>query len=216
MDLRPDINDPVILRDRAGREYRSRVEDLGPDHVVVARPHDLPVEEVFGPDTEVEITWATGRGIGVLPTRIVEERREGALRLWSLAITGAARAEQRRRFVRVSAGGPVTLRLDDDPEGAQTVTAGLVEVSEAALRCAVGVADGERLDPGGVAVTASFRFGDGHFTIPARVESRRPSAHPADVVELVVRFDEPVAEADALRKEVFGQQIRMLRARDGR
>ena len=220
MDVWPDINDPVILRDAAGREYRSRVEDLGPDRLVVARPHDLPADEVFGPDTGVEVTWPTGRGIGVLPTRIVEAHAEGALRLWSLAVTGEARVEQRRRFVRVPARGPVTLRLEeDDADGeksAATVTADLLEVSEAALRCAVDAAVAERIGAGGVAVTASFRFGDGHFAIPGHVDARRPSARPTDVVELVVRFDEPVVDADALRKEAFGQQVRTLRAREGR
>jgi hypothetical protein len=222
MDVWPAINDPVILRDAAGREYRSRVEDLGPDRLVVARPHDLPADEVFGPDTGVEVTWPTGRGIGVLPTRIVEAHSEGSLRLWSLAVTGEARVEQRRRFVRVPARGPVTLRLEgaedqaDGEEGAATVIADLLEVSEAALRCAVDAAVAERIGAGGVAVTASFRFGDGHFAIPGHVDARRPSARPTEVVELVVRFDEPVADADALRKEAFGQQVRTPRAREGR
>ena len=67
-----------------------------------------------------------------------------------------------------------------------------------------------------VLFTASFRFGDGHFAIPAHVDARRPSARPTDVVELVVRFDEPVVDADALRKEAFGQQVRTLRAREDR
>jgi len=47
-----------MLRDHAGRQYASRVEDLAAGLVVVARPHDLP-DEALGAGTEVDVTWST-------------------------------------------------------------------------------------------------------------------------------------------------------------
>ena len=65
----------------------------------------------------------------------------------------------------------------------------------------------------GLAVTASFRFGDREFALPGRILSHRPSARRADLVELVVVFDEPVNDADALRKQVYAEQLRARRTR---
>jgi hypothetical protein len=61
-------------------------------------------------------------------------------------------------------------------------------------------------------VTVGFRLGEGVFAIPARVGLRRPGSRPAESIELVVVFDEPVRSADALRKEIFAQQLRNRRA----
>jgi c-di-GMP-binding flagellar brake protein YcgR len=217
VEQHPNINDPVVLRDHADREYRSRVEDLGVDLLVVARPHDLPGNEAFDPGTELSVAWADSDGaIKVLPTRILAAHAEGALRLWSLVVTGPASTQQRRRFVRVPASGPVALRRAD--EETDVVKGNLVDVSEGAVRCTVGVGAADAFLTGSSQVIAEFRFGASDFAVPGRVEFLRPTAHPAEFEDLVVVFDEPVAEADALRKQVFAQQVRTLRARgdDGR
>jgi hypothetical protein len=203
-----------VLRDGDDREFRSRVEDLGDNLLVVARPHDLPWDESFDTGTELTVAWADDRGgVTVLPTRILSGHTEGTLRLWSLVVTGPATAQQRRRFVRVHAAGPVVIRPAGD-SGADAVTANLVDVSEGAIRCTVraGAADG--FLTGHNDVVAEFRFGASDFAVPGKVEFLRPTARPAEVEELVVVFDEPVSEADALRKQVFAQQVRTLRARD--
>jgi len=200
-----------VLRDGAGRSYRSRVEDLGPGTLTVARPLELPA--AHGPNAEVLVTWSCSRGIAVLPTRLVGAYDEGQVALLSLAITAEAWVEQRRRFVRVPASGPLTLRMRDEPT-AETVTAHLLDISEAALRCAVNPAAAELLVDD-VGLTATFRFGECEFTIPARVGFCRPTDRPAERAELVVLFDEPVKEADALRKEVYAQQLRISRIGSG-
>lgn len=210
MELHPNVNDPVVLRDHADREYPSRVEDLGEGLLVVARPHDLPADETFGRGTQLNVVWADADGVvTLLPTRIMAAHVEGSLQLWSLAVTGPAVREQRRRFVRVAATGPVTFRSAADET--EVVTGSLVDVSEGAVRCTVraGAADGFMGDRN--QVIAEFRFGTVDFAAPGRVEFLRPTTHPAELEELVVVFDEQVA--DALRKQVFAQQVRTLRMR---
>lgn len=212
MDHRPSVNDPVVLRDHDHREYRSRVEDTGPDALTVARPLDLPADRDVGPGAELLVTWSCPRGIAVLPVRLVGTHTEGDLRLWSTAVLGAGWVEQRRRFVRVPASGPLTLRPRDDDPAVEAIAGTLIEISEGALRCVVeaGTADHLAYDE---QVTAGFRFGDGEFAVPARIGVRRPGARPAELAELVVVFDEPVQDADALRKQIFAQQLLAVRAR---
>lgn len=217
MEVHPNVNDPVVLRDGADREFRSRVEDLGDNLLVVARPHDLPWDEAFDTGTELSVAWADARGgVTVLPTRILSGHTEGTLRLWSLVVTGPAHAQQRRRFVRVHAAGPVLLRPaeGDEVDEVDAVSGNLVDVSEGAIRCTVRAGAADRFLTDHPEVVAEFRFGASDFAVPGRVEFLRPTARPAEVEELVVVFDEPVTDADALRKQVFAQQVRTLRARD--
>jgi c-di-GMP-binding flagellar brake protein YcgR len=216
VETHPDINDPVVLRDHADREYRSRVEDLGEGLLVVARPHGLPADEPFDSGTELSVAWADARGgVTVLPTRILTAYAEGTLQLWSLIVTGPASVDQRRRFVRVTATGPVVLRpgADDDTDETDAVTGSLLDVSEGGVRCAVRAGAADAFLAGDSAVVAEFRLGAADFAVPGRVEFLRPTTHPTEVEELVVVFDEPVADADALRKQVFAQELRTLRTR---
>jgi c-di-GMP-binding flagellar brake protein YcgR len=213
VEAHPNINDPVVLRDQANREYLSRVEDLGVDLLVVARPHDVPVDEEFGSGTELSVAWSDSEGgVMVLPTRILTGYAEGTLRLWSLVVTGPATTQQRRQFVRVPASGPVTLRPTEG-NASEPVKGTLLDVSEAAVRCTVGAGSADGFLTGQSAVVVEFRFGAAEFAIPGHVDFLRPTKHPAQYEELVVLFDEPVADADALRKQVFAQQVRTLRAR---
>jgi c-di-GMP-binding flagellar brake protein YcgR len=213
VELHPNLNDPVVLRDHADREYRSRVEDLGDGLLVVARPHDLPADEAFDPGTEVSVTWAASDGgVTVLPTRLLAAHAEGTLRLWSLVVTGPAFTEQRRRFVRAAAAGDVALRSAAGNE-TDAVAGSLIDISEGAIRCTVGAGAADGFLAGRNEVIAEFRFGTVDFAIPGRVEFLRPTARPTQFEELVVVFDEPVADADALRKQIFAQQVRTLRAR---
>ena len=65
----PEINARVVLRDDE-RAFLSRVEDVAPGVLTVARPHDLPVEHDYVPGAELLVTWSCPRGIAVLPTRL--------------------------------------------------------------------------------------------------------------------------------------------------
>lgn len=210
MTALPEVNDPVLLRDEDERTFRSRVEGLEPGVITVARPLDLPVEHDDGPGAGLLVTWPAPRGVAVLPTRLIGTHTERGLALWSLSIVGDTWLEQRRNFVRVPAHGALIIRLPDAEPEEGVVTGGLVDLSEAALRCAVDVAAAELL-PEGAEVTAEFRFGDATFAIPARIGPGRDSERPDELVELLVAFEDPDRYGDALRKQIFAQQRRTLR-----
>ncbi len=212
MEVVPVVNELIVLRDHDDRDYQSRVEDLRPGVMIVAQPLDLAVDHTLGPGSDLLALWSCPRGIAVLPVRIIATYTEGALRLWSTTITGPGWVEQRRRFVRVPASGAVRLRLvGDDPEP-ETVPAKLIEISEGALRCTVSDAAFESLAEAGP-VQAGFRFGDVDFSIPGHINIRRPGAHTDDPMQVVVEFDEPIRDADTLRKLIFAQQQRTYRLR---
>jgi c-di-GMP-binding flagellar brake protein YcgR len=215
VELHPNVNDPVVLHDEADREYLSRVEDLGSNLLVVARPHDLPADEEFGSGTELSVAWSDSDGVvRVLPTRIMIAYVEGTLALWSLIVTGPASTQQRRRFVRVPASGPVAIRpAGGKAKKTDVVNGSLIDLSEGGVRFAVGAGTADGFLTGRDKVIAEFRFGASDFAVPGHVEFLRPTARPSEFEELVVVFDEPVADADALRKQVFAQQVRTLRAR---
>lgn len=208
--LGPGINDPIMLRDSVDREYRSRVEGVEPGVLTVARPLDLPADHDLVPGADLLVTWSCARGIAVLPVRLAGAHTENALPLWSMAVTGTGWVEQRRRYVRVPASSRVTLLPGGEVPAGEASVGHLVDLSEGALRCTVdaAVADGLANDD---EVTAAFRFGEGDFAIAARIGFRRQGARPREQAELVVVFDEPVHEGDALRRQIFAQQVRALR-----
>ena len=209
----PQLNDPVLLRDHEGRTFRSRVEGVESGGLTAARPPDRPVAHDDVPDAPMLVTWGCSRGIAVVPTRLLGTHTERGLALWSMAITGSGWVEQRRSYVRVPASGRLTLQPRVLEAASTTVTGHLVDLSEAALRCAVG-ADVADLLSHGAEVSAGFRFGEGAFAIPSRIAMRGPSARPDELTELLVVFEGEDRHADALRKEIFAQQRRALRPRD--
>lgn len=207
MDLHPILNDPVVLRDQAEREYVSRVENLGVNLLVVARPHDLPAEESVDTGTDLEVVWADSDGVvRVLPTRFMGGQSDGTRELWSLFVTGPTTTAQRRRHVRVPAAGPVALRSASSDE-LDPVVGNLVDVSEGGVRCSVEVGAGDRFLTGSSAAIAEFRLGDVDFELPGRVEFLRASDRPAELEQLVVVLDEPVANLDALRAQILALQV---------
>jgi len=200
----PNIHDAVVLRDPVGREYPSRVENLGPRLVVVTQPHSLPSDEVFGNGTEISVTWADSDGaVMVLPTRILAAHADGPLQLWSLVVSGPPTLEQRRRVERVEVAAPVTLRSAED---GTTVSGHLVDVSENAIRCSVAAGSVDRFLQDRGVIVAEFSLGSKDFAVPGRAEFLRPTKHPTLLEELVVLFDSPFADAEALRAQLGAEQ----------
>ncbi len=205
MEEHPNIGDAVVLRDPAGREYPSRVENLGQRLVVVAQPHSLPSDEASGNGTEISVTWADSDGaVMVLPTRILAAHADGPLQLWSLVVSGSPTIEQRRRVERVEVAGPVTLRSAED--GA-SVSGHLVDVSENAIRCSVAAGSVDRFLQNRSIIVAEFSLGNEDFAVPGRAEFLRPTKHPTLLEELVVLFDSPFADAEALRAQLGVQDL---------
>jgi hypothetical protein len=201
----PDLNDPVVLRDQADREYASRVENLGERLVVVAQPKGLSADETYGSGTEISVTWSDADGVVMaLPTRILAVHGDGSGLRWSLVVTGQATSEQRRRVERVDVTGPVALRAPDDDERA-TIPGSLIDASEKAIQFYVEAGSADRfMNRSDVVVT--FALADAEFTIPGRVEFVRATKQPTRYEILVVLFDEPVTDVDLLRKHLYAQE----------
>jgi hypothetical protein len=210
VEQHPDLGDPIVLRDHDGREHPSTVRDLGNGLLVVAQPRDVPADEVIGTGADVTVTWADPDGVVlVLPTRILAVHGDGPVPRWSLAVTGPAYTQQRRRSDRAAATGPVVIRTVGG-ERSYAVTGSLVDVSEGGVRCAVATGSADRFLMGPPEVVAEFRLGTVDFALPGRVEFLRPTKNPTQVEDLVVVFDEPVADVGSLRKEVFALEVRAL------
>jgi c-di-GMP-binding flagellar brake protein YcgR len=206
VEQHPNIDDPVVLRDDADRGFRSRVTDLGNGLLVVLQPADLPGGDAYGTGTPLSVAWEDeSGGVTLLPTRILTAHAEGERQLWSLVVAGPAYARQRRRSERVAATGPVKIRPAVGKKS-DTVTGSLADVSEGGVRCTVGAGAADRLLTSHDEVIAEFRLGGTDFAVPGRVEFLRPAAHPAQFENAVVVFDEPVAQAEALRTQVLAQQ----------
>ena len=209
MDPRPSINTLVTLLDADDNEYRSRVEDVATDLVTVARPLDLLSEHEFRVGTELLVSWSCSNGVAVLPVRLASAQTDGNVPTWSLSPSREGWIEQRRRYVRVPASGPLALRVRGADHAVEALAGTLVDMSEGALRCVVDIAKADELETD--EVNATFRFGDHQFDIPARITFRRSGTQPSEVIQLIVVFDEPVREADLLRRQVFAQQLRAVR-----
>lgn len=198
MDQHPEIDDPVLLRDHAGREFRSRVVDRGAGLLVVERPA-LPEDEALGAGIELDVKWTDADGVvTTLPTRILSAHEDQTLGLWSLVVTGPASVAQRRRFERTAVEGSVLIHPAGGDQG-HAVAGGLVDVGEGGVRCTVAAGAADWFLIGPREVVAEFRLGDADFAVPGTVEFLRATTHPSQLEDLVVVFDEPVADAAALR-----------------
>lgn len=205
MELYPNLKDPVLLRDSAERDYHSRVEKLSDGLLVVARPRDLADDETITTGADISVAWSDRAGdVTVLPTRILAAHVEGALPVWSLVVTGPAVKGQRRRFPRAAAIGAVTIRSAAGKK--LTVTGRLIDISEAAVHGVIGTGEADAFLIGANEVVAEFRLGETDFAVPGHVELLRATRQPTEFEEVVVVFDQPVADADALREHVLAHQ----------
>jgi len=211
VEHRPAVNDTVVLHDPSGREYPSRVEGLADGTLTVGRPLDLPPGRDLDLGAELLVSWKVKGGVAVLPTTLAGTRSEDGVGLWALTVLAPGWVEQRRRYVRVPATGAVFLRPGHVRSISPAVRGTLVDLSEGALRCTIEPAQVDQ-PVLGESIFACFTYGDLDLAIPARVDSRRSSTHQEGVTHLIVIFDEPNRDADALRKQIFTHQRRALRA----
>ena len=217
----PPINRLIALRDDAGDEYRSRVEDVEDDYLVVARPLDLRTAHGFAPGSTLVVTWPDENGINAVPAELVESRTEGAVGLWVVQVSGESWREQRRAFVRVPVVGSVTVRIGAVPEEPTRTarrpqaaaaaelpetTGRLIDLSEAALRCALPSADLEAVGPG-ADVIAQFQAAGSDFEIPGTILKLTPSERQPGWTETVLTFSVSEDKASAIRRIVFAEQI---------
>lgn len=213
----PSIGDPVVLRDEAGLHYASRVEDIGDETIVVARPADLRAALVYDIGLALELIWTVDTGIHVLPTELAATSVDRNIRLWHLAITGDGWAEQRRDYVRVPASGRIVIAPDgsgDDTDGEEAIVGTLVDLSEVAVLVTVPVPPGDHTIRVGTAVRCRFALGVNEYDLRGTIIIVRATSTPRES-RLVIRFLESRVTADALRKEIFAIQIARRRQSDG-
>jgi hypothetical protein len=206
MSALPKVDDPIVLRNAAGGAHLSRVEGAESDVLSVVRP----TSATKNPDRvelgdELELSWISPRGVGVVDVRVAEEFFKSTGPLWHLEVLAEPSFLQRREHVRVAIAAPMTLEARSVRSG--TITADLIDVGEAALRCAVHDRSLELALTEGVPVVTHFALGEVDFDIAGAVLMRRPAATPEEVPEIVVSFEQSADEQDTLRHHVFAQQL---------
>jgi c-di-GMP-binding flagellar brake protein YcgR len=203
----PGVHRLVTITDSDGREYCSRVEDVGDGLLVFARPLTLPVEHEFAVGQPLLASWPDPDGLTLATVTLIETRAREHLGLWVTAVEDLRR-QQRRQYVRVPAAGPLELTAT---EGGP-IAGRLLDVSEAALRCALRTADAEAM-AGAPGLLASFTLAEARFSVPATLLRTEPSRRDDQLAECVLTFDMDEREAAELRRRVFAEQLRLRHAR---
>jgi len=207
----PQIHRLVTIVDQDGREYCSRIEDVAPSMLVVARPLTLPVEHCIAPDSPLEVRWPDPAGLTIAPVRLRETVLRDTLGLWVTELDGELFRQQRRRFVRVSALGQLELMTPSGTPFAH-VAGYLLDVSEAALRCLLSAPDAELVGEA-TELLASFEFAGIRSTLPVSVLRAERSRRDENATELVLTFDLDERQSGLLRKQIFDEQLRARQRR---
>ena len=87
-------------------------------------------------------------------------------------------------------------------------TGRLIDLSEAALRCALPSADLETVEPG-ADVIAQFQAAGSDFEIPGTILKLMPSERQPGWTETVLTFSVSEDKASAIRRIVFAEQIKI-------
>jgi hypothetical protein len=115
-----DLDDPDETNITTGS---SRIEDVildkddRPTEYVVAAPWSDGELEPPAPMTRCALLWTTPRGHCMLPGAFIGQRSTPqGLRVWKIKVTGPARRDERRQFVRVAVKLPVRFDIRHDIE----------------------------------------------------------------------------------------------------
>lgn len=208
----PEVHRLVTIADEDGHEFCSRVEDVGDGMLVLARPLTLPLEHQFDIGRPLLVSWPDPEGLTVAIVKLVGTRARGHLGLWVTEVEELYR-QQRRQFVRVPALGPIELAATGGEPGEPFphVAGHLLDLSEAALRCALRPADAEAV-AGAANLLASFALDGDRFTLPVTMLRSEPSRRDERVLECVLTFRIDDRGAAELRRRVFLEQLRLRRA----
>lgn len=206
----PVIHRLVTVCDVDGRRFASRIEDLADGVMVLARPLTLPLEHEFEVGRLLFISWPDPDGLTEATGKLIGARKRGSVGLWVVQQVGPLSRTQRRRYVRVPALGTIEIVATGEPGAPFPHLAGhLIDVSEAAIRCALRADDARQLAPS-MELTVGFDLGDKRFTLAATVLRAEPT-RDEDEIELVLIFDIDDNDASELRRLIFAEQLRQRR-----
>ena len=88
MPTLPEVHRLVTVSDVGGRNFASRVEDVGPRLLVVARPLNLPLEHEFEVSRLLFVSWPDPDGLTTATGKLIGTRTRGPLGLWVIEQLG--------------------------------------------------------------------------------------------------------------------------------
>jgi PilZ domain-containing protein len=195
----PRIGTSMYVAHEDGVNYRSRLEAVEGDRLVLAAPLETTLADIPLPGHLVEVFWAVPRARVILPTRMVAAGDVAPFR-WELEAVGSPRTSNRREYVRGGGGGPVRLAAGDTND---FVVGRLLDISEGGLRCWVSHepkvgADGRML--------VSVPLGRNELSLESSVHTVR-DAFDEPGKHVVLRFETSEKEARLIRQHVFAWEI---------
>lgn len=199
----PQPGDIVIIIDEDGLEYRSSVESAAQDgRIALLRPEGLALGAPLLIGDAMTLTWTAGENkVGMARTRLAGMRRVEDRPVWDAELIGEPWEIERRAHIRVPVDGAVTVSqiVDDDSPTAGRSTAGtLVDISPAAVRCAVAAREiwASRRHSRVIVV---FELDANSYQLAGHVLSGEIARRDASLRDVIVTFDESAADLKRLQ-----------------
>jgi hypothetical protein len=196
----PDLRQRVHVRlGRWAVSLPSIVEDVLAGELLLGAPLDLAEGQTPNNGERLLVMWEDLAGPHTLPCSFAAVvPRE--LPQWRVRPDGVARDDQRRRHVRASTEGTLTIVRDHDG-----VSASLIDLSEGGVRCRLD--DADALAGVGDVVACVLRVGVKELDLRGRVvqvhlDLGRPRVLAISFLDLTQ------TQADELRRHVFAEQAR--------
>jgi hypothetical protein len=206
----PQQGEAVVIVDEDGREHRSSIQAEAQDQrMALLRPTDLAIGVPLLIGDVMTLTWTAGENtVGMVRARIVAMRRLDELPVWDIELAGKPWLVERRAHIRVAVDGPITVSqvLDQDaPTAVRSAEGELVDVSEAAVRCAL---DSREIwaSRRNCKVVVAFKLGRQDFQLQGRVVTGELARRNTALRDIVVIFDQPVAGIEPLRAYLSGAE----------
>jgi len=191
----PEPGSAVVLRDPDGGEHLSSIISHHVSTVLIGAPTNLP-DAPSG--TRLLVTWEADNLQWCAPAVIHSKDSDGAT--WELVMSEDPWQEERRRYPRRIYNATIDLGYEVD--GLEYhADAKMIELSEAALRCAVRE-EHNALTVGTTPLSIVIIIEGDVFELTGYVLTGRPSLKENDRLEVVVLFERPVPGVERLRKHL--------------
>lgn len=198
----PGVNSLLAVDVDGHEDLASRVEDIvmdpGGTSLALAAPRYRGDADAPEPGRRVTLRWTSARGLMTVPARISRLERLPLPMWWVQPLTEVT-VEQRRRYVRASMAGPVSMcALDLADHG---VSGQLLDVGEGGAKVRLASSPGLTA---GAGVLLRFALGDDLLAVAATVV--RTTSQPVGV-HVSLQFGDAGSNGDRIRRHVLHQQI---------